>query len=211
MDAGGHDVRNDLARESLARAAACLNRKRDRSLPSLVFLTDDERTPDPLPAVRALPRGSMVILRARRRPRRVVLADAIARIAGERRLLWLVADDPELARRAGADGVHFPEVRIGEAHHWRAIRPGWFITCAAHSLGACARISRAGANAALLAPVFPTESHADGRALGPLRTRFIASHSPVAVYALGGVDSHTAGRLQGARLAGFAAVGALAI
>jgi len=200
-----------LARARLARAAAALNRGRITALPALVFLTDDERTPEPLKAVCALPHGSLVILRARRESGRSALVDAIAPLAKERRLYWIVADDPELASRAGADGAHFPEARLAEAHHWRTIRAHWLITCAAHSLDACARVARAGADAALLAPVFATASHGDGAVLGPLRLRAIAKQSPVAVYALGGIDDKTVMRLCGAPLAGLAAVGALTI
>jgi thiamine-phosphate pyrophosphorylase len=97
-----------------------------------------------------------------------------------------------------------------EAHHWRAVRPHWLITCAAHSLGACARVARTGANAALLAPTFATESHIGGRSLGPLRLRLVAQQSPVAIYALGGIDASSAKRLENARLAGLAAIGGLA-
>ncbi len=200
-----------LARSKLARAAARLNRSLGRPLPALVFLTDEDRVARPREAVDALPRGSLVILRARRASRRLALAETIAPIANAHGLVWLVADDPELAAQAGADGVHFPEARIAEAHHWRAVRDRWLITCAAHSLGACARIARAGADAALLAPVFPTASHAGGTALGPLRLRVIANQSPLPIYALGGVDAATALRLRGAKLAGLAAIGALAV
>jgi len=200
-----------LARARLARAAAGLNRRRDTPLPSLVFLTDDERTPDPLNAVYALPQGSLVILRARQALRRVALVNAITPVAKERRLVWLVADDPELASRAGADGAHFPEARMEEAHRWRARRTHWLITCAAHSLGACARIARTGADAAFLAPIFATTSHAQSRALGSMRLRAIARQSPLPVYALGGIDDVTAQRLRDANLAGLAAVGALAV
>jgi thiamine monophosphate synthase len=39
----------------------------------------------------------------------------------------------------------------------------------------------------------------------------VARQSPVPVYALGGIDNGTAKRLGGAKLAGLAAVGALAV
>jgi thiamine-phosphate pyrophosphorylase len=199
-----------LARVRLARAAACLNRRRDTALPALVFLTDDDRTLDPLKSVRALPPGSLVVLRARQYARRLELAKAIAPVAKERRLVWLVADDPELASRVEADGAHFPESRMAEAHHWRALRAHWLITCAAHSLSACANIARTSADAAFLAPIFATASHAGGETLGPMRMRAIARQSPLPVYALGGIDDQTARRLRNATLAGLAAVGALA-
>jgi thiamine-phosphate pyrophosphorylase len=204
---------DELARARLARAASCLNRKQGRkpgrTFPSLIFLTDDRHTPEPARSARALPRGSLVIVRATKNARRVALATAIGRIAKERDLYWLIADDPLLAVRAGADGAHFPEASMGEAHHWRALRSQWFITCAAHSLAACARIARTGANAALLAPVFATDSHVGAATLGPARLHFIAGQSPVPVYALGGIDEVTARRLRDADLAGLAAVSAL--
>ncbi|HEY5046976.1 MAG TPA: thiamine phosphate synthase [Rhizomicrobium sp.] len=195
-----------LARANLARAAARLNRHLGCPLPALVYLTDDDRAVDPLSAVRALPRRSLVILRARDDSRRVALAAAIASLARQYDLRWIVAGDPDLASRTGADGAHFPEARMAEAHHWRALRPHWLITCAAHSLTACLRIARFGADAALLAPVFATQSHSDGKSLGPIRLRFIARQSPVPVYALGGIDAGSAVRLAGSRLAGLAAV-----
>jgi thiamine-phosphate pyrophosphorylase len=199
-----------IARAKLARAAAFLNAKRTTPLPALVFLTDDDRVADPYRAAHALPRGSLVIVRSRNPAHRADIAEHIAALAKEKCLHWLVAGDPALASRAGADGVHFPESMIADAHHWRALRPAWLITCAVHSMHACLRAARAGADAALLSPVFATESHAGGKTLGTLRARSIALQSRIPVYALGGIDAERAKRLGGARLAGLAAIGALA-
>jgi hypothetical protein len=118
----------------LARAAARLNVQANASkaLPALVLMTDDDRLPDPLPAVRALPDGSLVVLRARDSVRRAAMATKLMEIARACGIRVLIADDPELAVRCGAHGVHFPEIRIGEAARWRARRPRWLITCAAH-------------------------------------------------------------------------------
>ena len=54
-----------LDRIRLARQANLLNERAGAALPPLVLMTDDERLPDPLAAARLLPRGSMVIVRAR--------------------------------------------------------------------------------------------------------------------------------------------------
>jgi thiamine-phosphate pyrophosphorylase len=179
-------------------------------LPSLVFVMDDERIGTPLDAVRALPSGSLVIVRSRHTSRRRELAEATAALALQKNLLWIVADDPWLAVRTGADGTHFPEARAAEALHWRAKRPDWLITCAAHSLPACHRANRGRADAVLLGPVFPTRSHAQRIPLGALRLRCIARQAAIPVYALGGIDDAAARRLSGANIAGLAAVGALA-
>src|SRR5690242_8951709 len=102
---------DSLARRALARAAARLSAGSLYAgrLPLVALLTDDERLPDPMAAARALPRGSMIIVRSRDRAQRRRLAVSIMRIARARALIVLVADDPDLATACGADGVHFPE------------------------------------------------------------------------------------------------------
>jgi len=195
----------------LAREAARLNAhaRSLRALPSLVLMTDDDRLADPLAAARALPRGGLIVLRARNAVRRAALAQALITIARARELRVSVAGDPELAARCGADGVHFPEARIGEAAHWRACHPHWLITCAAHSLSACARAGAVLADAAFLAPVFETDSHPGGLFLGIFRARAIARVSPLPVYALGGIDGQNAARLANGGFVGLAAIGGL--
>lgn len=165
-----------------------------------MLMTDDDRLPDPLPAARALPRGSVVILRSRDNSGRAHLAAALKKLP----VILLIAGDAELAARIGAHGLHLPEARAREALHWRARFPHWFITAAAHSL----RAAQAQADAVLLSPIFPTESHKGAAALTAPRARLMARQIPVPVIALGGVDAQNAGLLKG--FAGFAAIGALA-
>jgi thiamine-phosphate pyrophosphorylase len=204
-------VADTLARVQLARLAQSFGRRCHPRLPPLVFFTDDARLPDPLPAIRALPPGSMVVVRHRNPAQRRKLAEAVAPIARARGLNWIIAGDPVLAGEMRAHGVHFAESNIAAAARWRVKRPRWLITCAAHSLSACARASRSGVNAIFLAPVFATQSHPGRSFLGPLRTRLIAQLADFPLYALGGIDSHSAKRLVGARLSGLAAIGALTV
>jgi thiamine-phosphate pyrophosphorylase len=204
-------VADSLARAQLARAADALSRAARSILPPLVLMTDDERVADLRATVLALPRGSLVVLRAREKERRIELATRLSRFAREGSLKWIVADDPALAASAGADGTHFPERKISLAASWRVRRPGWLITCAAHSLDACLRAKRAGASAVLLSPVFPTASHPGRSSLGSLHARSIARHASLPVYALGGVDAQTARQLEGADLVGLAAINGLAV
>jgi len=195
------------ARGKLARLAAGLN---DGELPPLVLMTDDERLPDPSAAAGHLPQGSLVVLRSKKRAHREKLAGALARIARTRGLFLSIADDPELAARLGADGVHFPEARAGELFGWRARRPDWFVTASAHSLHAAARAQAFGVDAVFLSPVFATRSHPGRAVLTPLRLRLMTVQLRVPVYALGGIDADTIRQLAGAKLAGIAAIGALA-
>lgn len=202
---------DSLARAQLARVAKTLAHARRSSLPALALMTDDDRLADPREAVLALPRGSLVVLRAREKERRSALAAKLIRLARQRDLKWIVADDPELAVRAGAHGAHFAESKMALAASWRLRRPGWLITCAAHSFDACLRAKRAAVDAVLLSPVFPTGSHPGRPALGSLRARSIARESALPVYALGGVNERTARQLAGGDFAGLAAISGLAV
>ncbi|MDE0391418.1 MAG: thiamine phosphate synthase [Rhodospirillales bacterium] len=193
---------------TLAEAAARLKRAAGSDLPALVLMTDDVRLADPLPAARALPPGSAVILRHYRAPERASLARSLAAIARRRGLILLVGEDPALARRVGAHGVHLPEHAIGRAGAVRWHRD-WLITAAAHSHAALRSAAAAGADAVLLAPVFATASHPDARALGTHRFVALARNCPIPTYALGGIDRARAQHLHGTGAVGIAGIGGL--
>jgi thiamine monophosphate synthase len=171
-------------------------------LPPLALMTD-ERLRDPLAAASLLPRGSLVVVRGLQAARRRRLAEAMLLLARRRGLIVLVAGDAV----PGADGLHLPEARLGEALRWRARRPSWLLTAAVHSYAALGKAQRLGFDAAFLAPVFPTESHPGGRALGAVRANLLARAVFMPVYALGGITARNASRLSG--FCGIAAVSAL--
>lgn len=180
-----------------------------RPLPALILTTDDVRLADPLPAVERLPRGSAVILRHYDVADRDALAVRLIALARKRGVKVLIAADPALAARAGADGLHLPDALAAEGPGaWRAWRrPDWLVTAAAHSPAGLHRAARAGADAALLAPVFPTASHPDARPLGPLRFAAWCRSSPLPVYALGGISTVNGRRLKGSGAVGIAGIG----
>lgn len=183
------------------------SRTRAQAFPGLILMTDAERLADPRPAIESLPRGSAVILRHYGVADRAALARALAALCRGRGLVFLVAGDPRLAVAVGADGLHLPEALVRRERQWRLWRrPGWLVTAAAHSLAAVMRAVRAGVDAVLVSPVFPTGSHPEAAPLGSLRFAAIARRSPVAVYALGGVTAETARRLAGSGACGFAAI-----
>ena len=201
-----------LNREKLARAARALNARIGRpDLPALILMTDQARVPDPVAAARSLPRRAAIILRHTDAKARAALAHKLAPIARARSLALLIAGDAQLAADVGAHGLHLPEARAKEAAHWRALRPSWLVTAAAHSARALMAARTAGADAALLAPVFATSSHPDREPLGLLRARLIAARAGFPVYALGGINAETIARLRDARLAGIAAIEGLLV
>lgn len=195
---------DSASRRIFARAAARLAASARCDLPPLILMTDDERLPDPVAAASALPRGSMVIVRAQDAARRRVLALALREVARRGGLFLLIAGDVALARSIGSDGIHLPEARIGEAASIRA-QNRFIVTASAHSLAA---LRKAGAvDALILSAVFPTQSHPWGANLGPLRAAMMARLCPLPVYALGGITAKNAARLDG--FCGIAAIGAL--
>lgn len=203
---------------TLAEAARRLNarsapRPREPALPFL-FLMTDPRLGDPVAVAARLPRGAAVILRHYDDPDRAALGRRLAAVCRRRGLLLLVAGDWRLAAALGADGLHLPEglLRGGAmapALGWRR-RRGALLSVAAHGAAALVRAERAGADLALLSPVFPTRSHPGARTLGPVRFAGLARNSMVPVIALGGVTAATAPALAGSGAWGVAAIDGLA-
>ena len=166
----------------------------------LLLVTDDSGR-DWHKAASRLPRGSIVLVRAREAAMRAVLFDLLRPLA---HLRLLIANDPVLAMEA--DGLHLPECRLAEAARWRVRRPHWIITAAAHS--ARAALKAQALDAVLLSSVFATTSHPDKPPLTPLRAGAIAAAFPVPVYALGGVTAQNAALLPPI-FSGIAAISAL--
>ena len=166
----------------------------------LVLMTDDRKA-DWLRAARALPPGSVVVVRARDAARRRALAEELY---GAARLL--IADDAALAEDVAAAGLHLPEKRLREARHWRARHPDWIITASAHSLRAL--MGAGHLDAVFLSPVFATTSHRDAKPLTPVRAAMIAGHARVPVYALGGITTRNAA-LIAPSFSGIAAITSL--
>jgi thiamine-phosphate pyrophosphorylase len=168
------------------------------------------RTPDPEAAIACLPRGAGVVYRAFGDPSAVETGRRLTRAAHRRGLLLLAGADAGLAARIGADGVHLPERAAARAGALRHARPGWIVTCAAHGAAAIVRARRAGADAAVVSPVFASASPSAGRPLGALRFTQLVAAARLPVYALGGINAATARRLARSGAAGFAATEALA-
>jgi thiamine-phosphate pyrophosphorylase len=203
--------RRSRSADELWRAAQTLRpaRARGKALPRLFFFTDPARAPDPEAAVGRLPRGAGVVYRAFGAPDAVARGRRIVRLARRRGLMVLAGADAALAARIGADGVHLPERAAGAALGLRRLRPGWIVTCAAHSAPAIARARRAGADAVFVSPVFASASPSAGRPLGPLRFAELVRGARLPVYALGGIDAATARQIARSGAAGLAAVEAL--
>lgn len=193
---------------TLERTAAYLSRRNRgrKALPSLLFFTDPERTPDFEAIAERLPRGAGVVYRAFGAADAQMRGQALAGIARRRGLVLLAGADPALARAIGADGVHLPERLAHRASSVKAAQPRWIVTTAAHSLRAARAAFAAGADAVVVSPAFESRSRSAGPPLGPVRLALLARAAKGQVYALGGITNKNARRLAGLRLVGLAAV-----
>ena len=198
-------------RINLARAAAQLNAQSHspRRVPALVLLSDDLRLAAPAEAIKALPKGSLVILRAKDPLFRAQLAQICVPICRSRNHVLLIADDPALASRCGAAGLHLPQARHAALSYWRTRRPYWFISYAVHDLAALHHAARGGADAAFVSSVFASQSHKGGASLGPFRLAAFSRAAQLPVYGLGGINGRNCLRLRDLTLAGLGAIGAL--
>ena len=176
-----------------------------RGCPPLLALTDPKRTPDPVKLAAALPTGSGLIYRLFKASDRVEMAKAIMKAAKPRRLIVLIGNDPALALKVGADGVHWPERNVLQARRWAGRFA--FMTAAAHSRAALALAARSGVDAVLLSAVFASSSPSAGPAMGALKFRQLARKARRPVYALGGLNSLTMGKIS--QSGGIAAIDGL--
>ncbi len=178
-------------------------------LPPLIALTDPARTPDVAAFAHSLPDGCALIYRHFGRAERIAEAHALSAIARETGMVLLIAADPALADACDADGVHWPARLAAPARQWRRTHSRQIMTMSAHNRRELAQAAQAGADAALLSPVFATRSHAGQAGLGPLRASALTIGARLPVYALGGIMADTAKRLAGAGFSGLAAIDGL--
>jgi thiamine-phosphate pyrophosphorylase len=151
-----------------------------------------------------------VQLREKDLPRNALtdLAGAMmAAIAGRSRLLVNAGAEgaAEAVRVVGAAGIHLPgrwhAEQIGQA------RIVGIVSVGCHSVGEVAIARVAGADLALLSPIFRTESHPEARPLGVEALSAAAQAAgKMPVFALGGVNAKNAASCIAAGAAGVAGI-----
>ncbi|OAN66405.1 thiamine phosphate synthase [Sphingomonas sp. TDK1] len=165
-------------------------------IPRLWLMTDPRLGEGLWPALERLPRGSGVIFRHYQLPpseRRALFA-RIAKVARRRGLVLLRAGPAPMRGEAGTHG------RRGRG----------LTTWPVHSRREAVAAIRAGADALLVSPAFPTRSHPGAPALGPLRFGLMVRGVDVPIIALGGMDRFRAKRLRSLKIHGWAAIDAWA-
>jgi thiamine-phosphate pyrophosphorylase len=165
----------------------------NQGLPRLWLLSDERLAGQLWAAAGRLPRGSGIVLRHYSLPRaeRMALGRRLALLARRRGLLLVAAGLP------GFDGVHWH--RSAPRHRPRC----GIITASAHGAAELRSAFRAGADLVFLSPAYPTPSHPQAQALGPVRFGLERRGATGAVIALGGIDTANARRLPADGIAGI--------
>jgi 8-oxo-dGTP diphosphatase len=108
-------------------------------------------------------------------------AVAIAHPAG---CLVVLNGDPELATRAGADGVHLTAERLTRAESRPPLR---LVGASCHTAADLERATDIGVDFIALGPIQATESHPGAELLGWMRFRALVADYPLPVFAIGGM------------------------
>lgn len=164
--------------------------KDGRTMPKLWLLSDARNDAWLADSLNALPRGSGFVFRHYHLPSidRRKRFDSLAAHARKFGHIVILADSPVTARKWGADGLYGPAARMPRLDDLIKL-------ATAHNAKEITAADRAGADAIVLSPVFPTRSHPDARVLGPVRFRMLAQKTQTPVIALGGMTRITANRL----------------
>jgi thiamine-phosphate pyrophosphorylase len=189
--------------------------------PRLILVTDPAFGDDCLVrcverAARVLPRGALCVqLRDKRRTRASLrmLAGRLRTVTRAVGAAFVLNGPADIARDAGADGVHLPSDG-GPVRAARAVFPGAWVSVATHTDEEVRRAVEGGADAVLVSPVFASRPagsgsvRKEGRGLEALRAaRAIAGDVPT--YALGGVGPGEARACRAAGAFGVAVIKAL--
>lgn len=164
----------------------------DQSLPDLWLISDARNDAVLDDALKTMPRGGGFIyrhyhLQDTERWDRFQHLKRIARGCDH----WVILADSALtATEWGADGIYGAPRSLWPKRH------GLLHFATAHNLAEIGIANRLAADAVLLSPVFPTNSHPGGKALGKARFRLLASRCQSPVIALGGMTAERARTLR---------------
>jgi thiamine-phosphate diphosphorylase len=198
---------------SLAASDAGGPLRRERLRTARLYFVCDARPhgEDPEPLLRAALSGGVDIvqLREKQLDQRAIerSGSTFRRLCDTYSALFIVNDDPELARACAADGVHLGQDDRSVADARAALGPDAIIGLSTHSEE---QITAAeGADYISVGPIWETPTKEGRPAVGLELIRHAAEHARLPFYAIGGIDPANAERVVAAGAHRFAVVRAI--
>jgi thiamine-phosphate pyrophosphorylase len=184
---------------ALPDAKGPLRRERLRTA-RLYFCCDARpRGEDPEPLLRAALRGGVDIVQLREKtlPRREVELSALTfrRLCDTHSALFVVNDDPDLARSCNADGVHVGQEDISPAEARAAVGPDAIVGLSTHSEEQIAAAAEQPVDYMSVGPIWETPTKEGRPAVGLELISHAAENAAHPFFAIGGIDPSNAARV----------------
>ncbi len=154
------------------------------------------RGEDPEPLLAAALRGGVDIVQLREKslPRREIelAAQTFRRLCDNHSALFIVNDDPDLARACDADGVHVGQDDLAAAEARALLGPDAIIGLSTHSEEQIAGAAEAPVDYISVGPIWETPTKQGRPAVGLGLISHAATNAPHPFFAIGGIDSSNA-------------------
>jgi thiamine-phosphate pyrophosphorylase len=175
--------------------------RRERLRTARLYFCCDARPhgEDPEPLLRAALNGGVDIVQLREKslPRREVERAALTfrRLCDTYSALFVVNDDPELARACDADGVHVGQDDMAAAEARAALGPDAIIGLSSHSEEQIAAAAAQPVDYISVGPIWETPTKQGRPAVGLELIEHAAVNAPHPFFAIGGIDLSNAARV----------------
>jgi thiamine-phosphate pyrophosphorylase len=169
--------------------------RRERLRTARLYLCCEARPhgEDPEPLLAAALRGGVDIVQLREKalPRREIelAAQTFRRLCDNHSALFIVNDDPDLARACDADGVHVGQDDLAAAEARALLGPDAIIGLSTHSEEQIAAAAEAPVDYVSVGPIWETPTKQGRPAVGLGLISHAAANTPHPFFAIGGIDS----------------------
>jgi thiamine-phosphate pyrophosphorylase len=186
---------------SLAKPDAKGPLRRERLRTARLYLCCDARPngEDPEPLLRAALNGGVDIVQLREKalPRREIERSALTfrRLCDTYSALFIVNDDPDLARACDADGVHVGQEDMAAEEVRDAVGPDSIVGLSTHSEEQIAASATQPVDYISAGPIWETPTKEGRPAVGLELIAHAAANAPHPFFAIGGIDISNAARV----------------
>jgi thiamine-phosphate pyrophosphorylase len=197
-------LQSDTWEVSLAKPDAKGPLRRERLRTARLYFCCDARPggEDPEPLLRAALNGGVDIVQLREKslPQREIERSALTfrRVCDTYSALFIVNDDPGLARACDADGVHVGQEDMPAAEVREAVGPDAIVGLSTHSDEQMAASAAQPVDYISAGPIWETPTKEGRPAVGLGLIEHAAANAPHPFFAIGGIDTSNAAQVVGA-------------